>query len=663
MNIHNHIVRWAIAILIAAIPALSSAEVPMAVSSPSGRLTAEVTLQQGNVFFSIRSGSDTILEPSHMAMTLTDGTIIGERIKKFRAKTTSGITRKKSGLYTKSEVSLPFNRMTLSAGKYSLEVVAYDDGVAYRWHSAFADSITIADETNAFVLPADCMVWETPVNSDETDLDKQTTVSFENDYYHRPISELYPSRLIQAPILVELPHGQKLLISDYNTLDYPGMFLLPAAGNTLRSYYARYPATEYHGGYAMRQLRVGERAPYIARTAGKRAFPWKMFIVADSDARLLDTDVPFCLADDNRLGDVSWVKPGKVAWEWWSDWNVKGVDFAVGVNTATYKYWIDFAAQNGIEYVVMDEGWSVPLKSDLSLVIDDIDLQEIISYGKSKGVGIILWAGFYAFASDIDGVVNRFADMGVAGFKIDFIDRNDQKAYQFIEKAAIACARRKMVIDFHGIFAPVGFTHTFPNVLNFEGVLGLERAKFLQPDKYDQVRIDCILPFIRTVVGPMDYTQGAMNNTSRGNYFPRNHNPMSQGTRCRQLAEYVIFISPLSMLCDSPDQYRANRQCADFIASIPTVWDETRVIGGQIGEWVVEARRKGDTWYIGGITNWTERDVELDLSWLQGRKISIFTDGVNANRNAEDYRLDHSTVPGRLTVHMAPGGGFAAIIH
>ena len=663
MNINRQFLRLLIITLLCTVAGNGFAESRMTVTSPNGRLSAEVSLEKGNVFFTICSGQHTLLEPSHMAMRLTDGTIIGENVKKFKTKKSSGITSKKSAFYTKEAVNLPYNRLLMSAGKYSLEVVAYDGGVAYRWHTMMPDSITVVNEINEFTFSSDCMVWETPVNSEEKEPDKQTTVSFENDYYHRRISELDPNLLIQAPILVELEHGQKLLISDYNTLDYPGMFLLPSDGNSLRSYYAQYPATEFHGGYAMRQLRVGERAPFIARTAGTRAFPWKMFIIADKDTDLLATDVPFCLADDNCLGDVSWVKPGKVAWEWWSDWNVKGVDFTVGVNTQTYKYWIDFAARNGIEYVIMDEGWSVPLKSDLTQIINEIDLPEIISYGKSKGVGIILWAGFYAFARDIDGVVDHFADLGAAGFKIDFIDRNDQKAYQFIEKAARACARRKMVIDFHGIFAPVGFNYTFPNVLNFEGVLGLERAKFLPANEYDQVRIDCILPFIRTVVGPMDYTQGAMNNTSKGNYFPRNNNPMSQGTRCRQLAEYVIFISPLSMLCDSPDQYTGNQLCADFIARIPTVWDETRILGGEIGEWVVEARRKGDTWYIGGITNWTERDVELDLSWLSGRQMSLYTDGINAARNAEDYKFSTLTVPAKLKVHLAPGGGFAAVVN
>ena len=647
-------------IMIAVLALSTSAANSARVASPDGKIVSDFTLENGKLFFSVRSGDVPVLEKSSLAMALTDGRTLGEGVKKMKTARNSGVIRKKSALYVKSDVAKPFNSLTLKMDGYELEVLAMDGGLGLRWVTHMPDSIVVRDEMNRFVLPGDCFVWETPVNTTEKELAEQVAVSFEDSYYRKRVSELDPNLLIQSPMLVELSGGKRLLISDYNTQDYPGMFLLPDDGNALKSYFARYPLKEYQGAHLMRQVLVGERADYMARVAGSRAFPWKMLLVVDSDAELMNTHVPFCLADDNKLGDVSWVRPGKVAWEWWSDCNVKGVDFKVGVNTATYKYWIDFAAERGIEYVIMDEGWSVMMKNDLRLVVPEIDLPAIVDYGRQKGVGIILWAGHYAFARDMEGIVDHFADMGVAGFKIDFINRNDQLAYRFIEKAARTCAKRKMVIDFHGIFAPVGFTYTFPNVLNFEGVMGLECAKWKPLDIYDHVRHDCILPFTRNVVGPMDYTQGAMNNATKANYRPRFNDPMSQGTRCRQLGEYVTFISPLSMLCDSPDQYRANGECADYIAQIPTVWDETRVLGGEIGQWVAEARRKGDVWYLGGVTNWDERDVELDVSWLAGKKMRLFTDGVNADRNAEDYRVEEGVMPSVLRIHMAPGGGFAA---
>ena len=633
-------------------------------ASPDGKLKATVSIADGQLSYKVSHDGTAVLEPSHIAMTLRGGTVLGKGIKKVKISRNSGATNKTSALYRKSAVSEPWNKLTLGCGNYQVEFVAYNEAVAYRFVTTMRDSLTVESESNEWALPGDCRLWATPARDDVLgkSLDDQTAMSYENRYVHQRLSEQEANTLIQCPLLVELEGDKRLMITDCNTLDYPGMLLIPASGNTLKSYYAHYPVKEYHGGHLMRQLLVSEWGDFIAHTAGTRAFPWRTAIVTTNEAQLLDTDIPFCLADENQIGNTTWVKPGKVAWEWWSDWNVKGVDFEVGINTATYKYWIDFAAERGIEYVIMDEGWSVPIKSDLKRIIDDIDLSAIVNYGKQKGVGIILWAAHYPFARDIDGVVDYFADMGVKGFKIDFINRNDQKAYRFIEKAARACARRNMIIDFHGVFPPVGFTYTFPNVLNFEGVMGLECVKWSTIEQYDHVNHDCVLPFTRNVTGPMDYTQGAMNNTTRADYYPRNNNPMSQGTRCRQLAQYVIFIAPLAMLCDSPDQYRANSDCTDFIAQIPTVWDETRIISGKVGEWVIEARRKDNVWFVGGFTNWTERDVDIDLSWLAGKQMKLYSDGINAHRNAEDYKITETTVPATLKVHMAPGGGFAAII-
>jgi alpha-glucosidase len=388
-------------------------------------------------------------------------------------------------------------------------------------------------------------------------------------------------------------------------------------------------------------------------------------IVADNDGELMNNDVIYCLDRKSPLSDTSWIKPGKVAWDWWNNWNLKGVNFRTGVNNDTYKYYIDFASHNGIEYVILDEGWAVNEKADLMQVVPEIDLQEIIDYAKSRNVGIILWAGYWAYARDMEAVTRHFSEMGVKGFKIDFMNRNDQKMENFTWKAAEVCAKYHMLVDFHGIFAPNGLTRTYPNVLNFEGVAGLEQMKW-QPKGYDQVTYDVELPFIRMAAGPMDYTQGAMCNATKDEYYPCYSNPMSQGTRCHQLAEYVVFLSPLNMLCDAPTNYEAEQLCTDFIAKVPVTWDETKILYGKVGEYVAVARRSGDTWYIGGINNWDARDVDVDLSFigLGEHSIDMFTDGINADRNAEDFQHSTTTVgSGKiLKIHLAPGGGFAAKI-
>ena len=356
-----------------------------------------------------------------------------------------------------------------------------------------------------------------------------------------------------------------------------------------------------------------------------------------------------------------------MAWDWWNDWNIGGVDFKAGVNTATYKHYIDFADEHGIEYVILDEGWAVNLKADLMQVVPEIKLKEIIDYAATKNVGIILWAGYWAFERDMENVCRHYSQMGVKGFKVDFMDRDDQIITDFYYRPAATCARYHLLVDFHGAFKPAGLNRTYPNAINFEGVFGLEQLKWI-PKGHDQVTYDCQVPFIRQAGGPLDYTQGAMINSVKGAYAPSNSLPMSQGTRCHQLGLYMVFDSPLSMLCDSPTNYRIlGGDCPGFIAKVPTTWDETRVLTGEIGKYVVTARRKGSTWYVGGITNWDARDVKVDTSVLGSGSWTMesFTDGGNATRRADDFshKMATTVAAGSTSdLHMAPGGGFAIIL-
>ncbi|HEY6955640.1 MAG TPA: glycoside hydrolase family 97 catalytic domain-containing protein, partial [Flavisolibacter sp.] len=368
------------------------------------------------------------------------------------------------------------------------------------------------------------------------------------------------------------------------------------------------------------------------------------------------------LASPSRLADVSWIRPGKVAWDWWNDWNISHVDFKSGINTPTYKYYIDFAAANGIEYIVMDEGWSV--KYDLDKISDQINLQEIIDYGKQKNVGVILWATAHAFMGKLDQELPKYAKMGVKGFKVDFFDRDDQKMVEFVYELVKKAAENKLMIDMHGMFKPTGLQRTYPNAIGFEGVRGMENVKWANDDV---PLYDVTLPFTRMMAGAMDYTPGAMRNSSKSNFRPINSMPMSQGTRCHQMAMYTVFEAPLGMLSDNPTAYQKEQECTNFIAKVPTVFDETVALDGKVGEYVALARRKEDTWYLGAMTNWNTRDLTIDFSFLGdgSYEAEVFQDGVNADRDATDYKREVLTVTKntKQTVLLAPGGGWTARIY
>ena len=342
-------------------------------------------------------------------------------------------------------------------------------------------------------------------------------------------------------------------------------------------------------------------------------------------------------------------------------WNITGVDFTAGINTQTYKYYIDFASANGIEYVVLDEGWSDPL--DIMRIKPVIDLRELCRYAESKGVGLVLWAVSYVLDKDLEKACKTYSRMGIKGFKVDFMDRDDQTIPEQLYRIAEMAANYQMIVDYHGMYKPAGMNRTWPNVLNFEGVWGLEQMKW---SRDDMVEYDVTFPYIRMLSGQVDYTPGAMRNQLRHEFTPNNGNPTSQGTRARQVAEYVVFDAPFEMLCDNPSAYMKEQETTDFITAIPTVWDETRILQGEIGKYIVTARRKGEKWYIGGLTNWDARDISLDLSGLTKgtHAVTVYRDGVNATRNATDYVLDSLEIPMNkpFLVHLAPGGGFAMVI-
>jgi alpha-glucosidase len=368
------------------------------------------------------------------------------------------------------------------------------------------------------------------------------------------------------------------------------------------------------------------------------------------------------LAAPSRLADVSWIKPGKVAWDWWNDWNISHVDFVAGINTPTYKHYIDFAAKNKIEYIIVDEGWSND--TSLLLINDKINIEEIVNHAKQKNVGVILWASWYAVQKDLRSAFSKYSQMGVKGFKIDFMDRDDAKMVSSLYEIAKVAAEYKLLVDFHGMYKPTGIQRTYPNIVNFEGVKGLENSKWTPND--DVPRYDVSIPFIRMMAGPMDYTPGAMRNSNKANFRPLNSNPMSQGTRCHQLAMYTIFEAPLQMLADNPTAYTKEQECTDYIAQVPTVFEETVVLDGKVGEFVAIARKSKNKWFVGGMSNWNEREISVDFSFLGtgSFELELFKDGLNANKEATDYKKEKIKISAKDTmkIKMANGGGFAMMI-
>lgn len=630
-------------------------------ASPDGRLVAHIWTDDVVVHYYVYLGDIQLLRPSLIDIEHSQGG------KTFDALTVRKVTRRTID----ETVASPFtrqatmrnhcNELTLHL-KEGLTLVfrAYNEGIAYRfvWEGKPG---RVNKEKVDYRFYGDWNITAPYVSQfDSLRHEVQYSSSFENQYTTLPLSQLDQSRLCFLPLMVHCDNGVKVCITESALLDYPGLYLHRTGyGGLLVGEHAPLPRRVEQGGHNNLQLLVREREDYIAEMDRSKVFPWRIMMVG-TDTEIAMNNLSYLLAEPSRVNDVSWVKPGKVAWEWWNCFNISGVDFPAGVNNDTYKHYIDFASKYGIEYVILDEGWAVNGEADLFKVVPEIDLPMLVQYAKERNVGIILWAGYYAFERDMKRVCEHYSQMGVKGFKIDFMDRDDQLVVDFYRRAAEMCAKYHLLVDFHGAFKPAGFTRTYPNVLNFEGVFGLEQMKWA-PTTVDQMKYDTEIPFIRQAAGPMDYTQGAMLNGGKWNYHPCWMEPMSQGTRCHQLALYIVLESPLNMLCDSPTHYEREPDYTRFVAEIPTVWDETRVLQGEVGKYIVTARRKGSTWYVGGITNWTARDVDivLPLIDLNISDIELYTDGINAHRRGSDYRHERqrAELP-VMTIHMAPGGGF-----
>ena len=544
-------------------------------------------------------------------------------------------------------------RLTLDGG-YSVVFRAYNEGVAYRFETSLPQKeVKIYGEEANFKFAGNFTVYYPQEDSFYSHNERK--------YLPQKLNAIAPQFFASLPAVVDTQGGEKIAIAESDLEDYPGLWLRGAAPNfALQATFPPYPTKLVQT--SDRDYKPVETADYIAITAGTRTFPWRVIGIAEHDGDLLTNEIVYLLERPSQFADTSWIKPGKVAWDWWNDWNIDGVDFPAGINTKTYEYYVDFAAKYGIPYIILDDGWYK--LGNLLEVTPDLNMEELLAYAKQKNVGLILWASWKTLDDQLIPALDQFEKWGIKGIKVDFMQRSDQIMIDYFYRVCREAAKRHMLVDFHGDQKPATMMRTWPNLINTEGVRGMEWSKWSWES---EPKHNVTLPFTRMFLGPMDYTPGAMRNATRETFAPINHQPMAMGTRCQQLAMYVVYDAPLQMLSDSPSNYLREPQIMDFLGPVPTTWDDTRVLDAKIAEYVLVARKNGNDWYVGAMTDWDPRDLEIDFSFLPAGNYTMesYEDGVNADRNASDYvrktaQVNRNT---KLKIHLASGGGWAARIH
>uniref|UniRef100_UPI0032EADF2A glycoside hydrolase family 97 protein n=1 Tax=Bacteroides faecis TaxID=674529 RepID=UPI0032EADF2A len=632
---------------------LLHAQTESELSSPNGEIKVTLNITD-KIYYSIAYDGDVLLKDNSLQLALKDE-VLGQNPRLRRRKYVSVDEQLTPVMPLKfSTVTNQYNQLTLTFKNYSVEFRAYDDGVAYRFVTSRKGEVEVLGEEFAVNFPDDYLLHLQQPGGFKT--------SYEEPYTHVFSNEWKPSdKMSVLPVLIDTRKQYKILISESDLTDYPCMFLKGTGDNGIVSTFPKAPLA--FGEDGDRSLKITQEADYIAKTSGARNYPWRYFVLTKDDRQLLENTMTYKLAGKNQLQDVSWIKPGQVSWEWWNDASPYGpdVNFVSGYNLETYKYYIDFASKFGIPYIIMDEGWAKSTR-DPYTPNPKVDLHELIRYGKEKNVGIVLWLTWLTVENNFD-LFKTFNEWGIKGVKIDFMDRSDQWMVNYYERVAKEAAKHHLFVDFHGSFKPAGLEYKYPNILSYEGVRGMEQMGGCYPDN------SIYLPFMRNAVGPMDYTPGAMISMQPNVYRAERPNSASIGTRAYQLALFVIFESGLQMLADNPTLYYRNEDCTRFITSVPVTWDETVALEAKAGEYAIIAKRKGDKWFIGGMTNngQTEREFAVKLDFLKkdrAYQMTSFEDGINAGRQAMDYRCKSSQVKNGdvLTVKMVRNGGFAAVI-
>lgn len=632
-------------------------------NSPNGAVTVNISIDK-IITWSVLLNDRTVMEECPISLTLNNDLVLGlgpkvknTATRRIRQELKPVVPRKKS------IIADNYNEMTVYfKDNYAVTFRAYDYGMAYRFETSHKEDLEIISEQMEINFAGDASTY----------FPEESSFISHNErlYLKSQVKDIDSSRFCSLPVLFRDQGDINVLFTEADLYDYPCMFLFGKSDNSLNAGFPKHVKStkdnfqEINGEInGDRNEIITEEFDFMAKVEGTRTFPWRLFYISKNISDILENDLVYQLSRPLALDNTDWIKPGKVAWDWWNANNIYGVDFEAGVNTKTYKYYIDFASDYGLEYIMLDEGWSKTTTNVLETHAD-INIAELVSYGNKKNVDIILWTLWKPLDKDMDAILDRFKDWGVKGIKVDFMQRNDQYMVNYYERVAKEAAKRQLLVDFHGAFKPSGLHRAYPNVLTYEGVKGLENNKWAD---YITPNHDVILPFTRMVAGPMDYTPGAMENVQPKDYFPRFDRPMSLGTRCHQISMYVIYESPLQMLADSPTNYYKEKETTEFIARIPTTWDDTKVLAAKVGEYIVVARKKGSKWYIGAMNNDSERELDIDFSFLAeggDHSAEIMQDGANAHQNAIDYKkvsavLNSNT---KLKIKLAPGGGWAAII-
>ncbi|MBJ6367785.1 glycoside hydrolase family 97 protein [Snuella sedimenti] len=626
--------------------------------SPDGTIVVEVKVDQA-ITYSIFVDQEQVIDAATLALTVNENNVLGAHPKLIKRQSRSVDKMLYPELKVKSaEIRDRFNEITLTfKGNYKVVFRAFNNGVAYRFETQFDKDLIVTSETAKFNFTNNNLVY----------FPREDEFQSHNErlYERLTLDSLSNEDLCSLPALIATQGKTKLLITETGLLDYPGMWLTGTEDNSLQAVFPPVALEEKVDNTRWtddRTIRVSKKANYIAKTKGARAFPWRIIAVSKTDADLITNQLTYQLAEPSRIADCSWIQPGKVAWDWWNYNNIYGVDFKAGVNTDTYKYYIDFASKYGLEYIILDEGWYK--LGDVLDVVPEVDVEALIRYGKEKNVGLILWVTWSSLDQKLEAALDAFQSWGAKGLKIDFMQRDDQWMVKYYERIAKACADHKLLVDFHGSYKPSGLRRTYPNVLTREGVKGNENNKWAD---YITPEHNVTLPFIRMVAGPMDYTPGAMINTQQENFGVAWNKPMSLGTRCHQLAMYVCFESPSQMLCDSPSNYYKEPECMEFLSAVPAVWDETIVLDAKVSDYLMLARKHGDNWYVGAMTDWSSRDLTLNLSFLPKDKkyeMTLYQDGINADRIAIDFKQSRMVVDSAYSskIHLSKGGGLAVIL-
>jgi alpha-glucosidase len=631
---------------------VASAQASYDLRSPDKRIEVRIRTAQG-VRYDVVLNGRAILQDSGLSLDV-DHKILGREVKVTDAKEThhdevvEPVVRQK---FAKIRDNYNELRLTMD-GNYTVVFRAYNEGVAYRFETSLPDEqVKIYGEEANFRFPANFVVFYPQEDSFFSHNERK--------YLPQNLLAINPAFLASLPAVVDVGESAKVAIAESDVAEYPGLWLRGTGGNGLDGTFPPYPLKEKL--VRDRDYQVVESADYIAVTTGKRTFPWRVLGIVDRDADLITNPLVYLLESPSKVQDTSWIKPGKVSWDWWNDNNVYGVDFKAGINTQTYKYYIDFAAKYGIPYIILDEGW-YKLGNVLD-VVPEINMEELTGYAKEKNVGVILWVVWKTLDDQLIPALDQYQKWGIKGIKVDFMQRSDEILINYYHRVSRETAKRHMLVDFHGDQKPATMTRTWPNLISTEGVRGLEWSKWSAEAEPEH---NVTLPFTRMFLGPMDYTPGAMLNATKASFAPILHRPMSLGTRCHQLAMYVVYESPLQMLADSPSNYLREPEAMEFLAAVPTEWDESKALDGKIAEYAAVARRNGSDWYVGAMNNWTARELEIDFSFLPAGQFEMtaYQDGENADRFGSDYKLVKMPVTRttKLKIKLAPGGGWAARI-